>query len=160
MADIFQLKIALRGAMCEDFPASYCTRTIEISGASRLKRLAQAILESYEFAFDHAFGFYSNIRNYSRSEEKYTLFADLDDAEDEEIDGKSVSKTTTKRVFEPGKTMLFLFDYGEEWIFHVTCLSVHEREPDKTYPLLVEARGQAPEQYPDYEEDEDEDDED
>lgn len=153
MTDIVRLKVMLRGGLCDDFPKNYCTRTIDISGATRLKKLAQTILESYDFAFDHAFGFYNNLKNYYDSEKIYTLFADMDDIEPEEFNGQSVSKAMVGKVFEPGKTMLFLFDYGDEWIFHVECLSIGAAEASKSYPLIVEAKGNAPEQYPDSEED-------
>ena len=48
--------------------------------------------------------------------------------------------------------MLFLFDYGDEWIFHVQCLSVEDSEKGKKYPIVIESHGDAPEQYPDIEE--------
>ncbi len=48
--------------------------------------------------------------------------------------------------------MLFLFDYGDEWIFHVQCLSVETSEKGKKYPVVIESHADAPEQYPDFEE--------
>lgn len=50
----------------------------------------------------------------------------------------------------PGKTFLYLFDYGDEWEFKV---EVEEIDPDKPRPLkpqIVAERGTAPEQYPNY----------
>ena len=154
MPQILRLKIALRGVMCDTFPASYCTRTIEVRSERTLEHLAKAILDAYDFYFDHAFGFYDDLKNYHDSAEKYTLFADMEDDIGEE-EGQGVRKTKIGKVFAVGKKMLFLFDYGDEWIFHVNCVSVGEPEKGRRYPITVESKGEAPPQYPDYEEDED-----
>ncbi|MEK6747135.1 MAG: hypothetical protein AABY33_08925 [Pseudomonadota bacterium] len=150
MVEIFRLKVALRGCMCEDFSANYCTRALDISGNASLEKLAEAILDSYDFAMDHAFGFYNNLNNHYESDEAYSLFADFE--MDDPIDSKSVKKTRVSSVFEKDKTMMFLFDYGDDWIFHVRCLSVGSPEKGRKYPVIVESKGKAPEQYPDYEE--------
>ena len=53
-------------------------RTFEISAASSLYTLAQAIVGFFDFDFDHAFGFYSGLKgNIYRSPAKYELFVDL-----------------------------------------------------------------------------------
>ena len=148
MTKVFRLKISLRGARCDDFPASYCTRTIDILDNESLESLAETILDSYDFAMDHAFGFYSNLNDYYDSEEVYTLFADLEESEDESLNGKSVQHTNLHDVFEKNKTMLFVFDYGDEWIFHVRCTSVDDIKNDRDYPSIIESKGKAPEQYP------------
>ncbi len=67
---------------------------------------------------DHAFGFYDNLKDHHKSKEIYTLFADMDD-EPDSFNGKSVQNTKISDVFTVGKKMLFLFDYGDDWIFHV-----------------------------------------
>ena len=52
---------------------------------------------------------------------------------------------------------LFLFDYGDEWHFGVKLRRVSEQvEPRVQYPRVVASQGDAPPQYPDFEEDEDE----
>lgn len=151
MTEILRLKVTLRGVMCDDFSANYCVRTIDISDDDSLDDLAFAIITAYEFDMDHAFGYYNNVKNYYDSDEVYTSFVDVLDDPDP-MHGKSVRKTKIKSVFEQGKTMLFLFDYGDEWIFHVTCLSVGEVEKGVEYPIVVVSKGKAPEQYPSVEE--------
>src|SRR3954451_20297430 len=50
-------------------------RDIELPSSGSLEDLAAAIVNA--FGFDHAFGFYSNLKgDYYRSEERYELFAD------------------------------------------------------------------------------------
>ena len=55
---------------------------------------------------------------------------------------------------EVGKKMLFLFDYGDEWLFTVGLIGLGRREPKAAYPRVVKQVGEAPPQYPDLEEDE------
>ena len=50
--------------------------------------------------------------------------------------------------------MLFLFDYGDEWLFTVGLIGLGRREPKAAYPRVVKRVGEAPPQYPDPEEDE------
>lgn len=39
--------------------------------------LAESIVDSFNFYFDHCFGFYDNIERWIKSEEGYELFADI-----------------------------------------------------------------------------------
>ena len=91
-------------------------RDLELPSGASLEDLATAIVAAFGFDFDHAFGFYGNLKgDYYRSEERYELFADLGQA-DEGVRG--VRRTRLSVAFpEVGKTMLFLFDYGDEWRF-------------------------------------------
>ena len=60
------------------------TAAIAISSHITLHGLAEHIIDTIGFDFDHAFGFYDNLRNPYQSKEKYTLFADLGEPEDNE----------------------------------------------------------------------------
>ena len=71
-----------------------------------------------------------------------------------------VKKTKTAEAFtELGQKMQFLFDYGDEWRFLVEFVRVGGKTKEKRYPLLLGEFGQAPEQCPDWDEEDDEDDE-
>ncbi|MCK5555463.1 MAG: hypothetical protein KAI76_04440, partial [Alphaproteobacteria bacterium] len=98
-----------------------------------------------------SFIFCDNLKNPYEGKEIYTVFADID-KDDDPQNGKGVKKTKINTAFKVGKTMLFLFDYGDEWIFHVQCLSVETSEKGKKYPVVIESHADAPEQYPDFEE--------
>jgi hypothetical protein len=117
-------------------------------------------VDAYGFMFDHAFGFYNNLEDHDESTEIYTLFADIDKDDpmaNEALDGKSVRQTAVGDVFSKDKEMLFLFDYGDDWFFHIQCLDEDApREKGKRYPKVIESKGKAPEQYPDYEEEDEE----
>ena len=154
MKKIYKFQVALSESGFYDFPKNAITRTFEISGGVSLSRLAEAIIDAFDFDMDHAYGFYDNLKNHYKSREVYTLFADMG-MDDDPFNGNSV-KIKVNKVFEIGKSMLFLFDYGDEWIFHVHCIEVKEADANVKYPLLVEAKGEAPEQYPDFEDEDDE----
>jgi hypothetical protein len=76
-------------------------RMLAIPGEFTLYQFAEAITESFGFAFDHPFGFYSNLTHYYTSDEGYELFAD--DPETRQIDDErkfgGVKKTRVNRVF-------------------------------------------------------------
>ena len=48
---------------------------------------------------------------------------------------------------EPGKELLFLYDYGDEWHFVVQLKETGTPEKDTRYPQIVESVGKAPSQY-------------
>ena len=79
--------------------------------------------------------------------------------EDEEEFAGDVRDTTLESLdLEVGKRFLYLFDYGDDWRFNVRVHAVREdADPDADYPVLVESVGEAPSQYPDWDEDGEED---
>lgn len=126
-------------------------RIIEIKGEKNLYDLASCIVKSFDFDMDHAFGFYNNIKDLYSSDEIYELFVDMDDCEPNEK-AQGVKKTKIYSVFEAKKKMVFLFDYGDEWIFLVECKGISEPLEKTKYPRVIEKVGKSPEQYPDYSE--------
>jgi hypothetical protein len=123
-------------------------REIEIDGTASLRTLAETITLSFDFDFDHAFGFYSKLTGpYNQSPERYELFADMGEAEP---GVGSVEKTAVSKAFpKVGKKLLFLFDYGADWQFTVELVKYGEKKPATRYPRLVVTSGDAPAQYPD-----------
>jgi len=119
-------------------------RVLAVPEDYTLYGLAEAIIESFDFNFDHPFGFYDNIKKWTQSEEGYELFADIG----EESEFKGVKKTKVNSVFNQiGKRMLFLFDYGDEWHFIVELKGIELPEERRRYPFIVESFGEAPPQY-------------
>jgi len=127
-------------------------RDIEIEGTASLRVLAEAIVMSFDFDFDHAFGFYSNLtQQYRQSPERYELAADMGEA-DPRVG--SVERTPIAAAFaKVGKKMLFVFDYGDEWCFTIEFVKLGAKKPKTRYPRLLVTVGDAPAQYP-YMEDE------
>jgi hypothetical protein len=123
-------------------------RAIEIADTSSLYVLAQAIVRSFDFDFDHAFGFYSKLTgNIYQSPLRYELFADMGEAEGK---ARSVKRTRVVEAFPSvGAKMRFLFDYGDGWEFLVELVKRKPKEPKVKLPRLVLSAGKAPAQYPD-----------
>lgn len=128
-------------------------RDIEIEGSKSLHALAQSIVTAFDFDFDHAFGYYSDLKNpNSRKGKRYELFADMEDGDS---DAGSVERTKVAEVFgKPKKKMLFLFDYGDNWHFLIEVIALGEKAPKTRYPRVVASVGKAPKQYPDFDEEE------
>lgn len=123
-------------------------RTIEIAGTASLYALAEAIVRSFDFDFDHAFGFYSKLKgNIYDSPVQYELFVDIGEGEG---DARSVKRTRVISAFPSvGNKMRFLFDYGDGWEFLVELVERKPKEPKIKLPRLLVSVGKAPAQYPD-----------
>jgi hypothetical protein len=139
-------------AALQDEPAIY--REIEIDSRKTLSDLAEAIVHAFGFEFDHAFGFYSKLtgRDVMRSQPKYELFADMG----EQTTARSVRKTRVAEAFPAvGHTMLFMFDYGDDWRFTVEVIGLGQKVAKTRYPKVLKKVGEAPEQYGTWDDDED-----
>jgi hypothetical protein len=128
-------------------------REIEIDSGRSLYDLAEAIVRTFDFDLDHAFGFYGKLTgNYTASPVRYELFADMEGGSS---DAGSVKRTKVARAFPAvGTTMLFLFDYGDEWRFKVELVGMGKKIPKAHYPKVLATMGTAPPQYQNMDEDE------
>ena len=109
-----------------------------------LYNLAEVIVDSFDYDFDHAFGFYNDIKRWTDSVEGYELFADIG----EESKFKGVKETKVNEVFNKNrKNMLFLFDYNDAWHFIVELKGVESPKEKDKYPFILESFGDAPPQY-------------
>lgn len=131
-------------------------RELEVLENLNLYKLAGQIVNAYNFDFDHAFGFYSNMGDdYFKSKKMYELFADMEDegVEPTDVKAESVEKTKIGEVWKKiGDKMTMLFDYGDGWQFAVELSGFSEKQPKTKYPRVLKSVGKTPEQYPDYEE--------
>lgn len=127
-------------------------RKIIVLSSQSLWTLAQAIVKSFDFNFDHCYGFYDNFKDPYHSKEIYELFTDIGEEPTEGAFGVEHVKIT--KAFEKiSKKMRFLFDYGDNWQFTVELLGIKPAGGEK-YPKIIKKFGKAPEQYPDYDENE------
>lgn len=146
--DTLILRAALKGKLS-------VYRDVEIGASSSLYRLAEAIVSSFDFDFDHAFGFYSGLTDAAmmRSRPRYELFADMGNADPGVL---GVRKVPVAQAFPSvGHTMLFLFDYGDGWLFRIRLQATGKKIAKARYPRVVLSRGEAPAQYPDPDDDDD-----
>ena len=132
-------------------------RDIEIEASNSLYRFAEAIVMAFGFDFDHAFGFYTGLTpaKMAREYPRYELFVDMGATEP---NVGSVKKTKVAQAFPAiGHTMVFLFDYGDEWRFRVSLRGTGAKIAKVRYPRIVATHGDAPPQYPDPDEFDDDD---
>ena len=153
------IKIKKENFLFKAFLEKEIYRVVEINGQSSLYDLAQLLIKSFGFDFDHAFGFFGipdeHDKQYYDSGESYELFADLDNAQETmkmlERCPKSVKKTKIADVFtSTKKQLIFLFDYGQEWEFLVNCIDIQDtQKAKKSSGRIIRAmsKGKAPEQY-------------
>ena len=135
------LRVVLEGE-----PTIY--REIEIEASKSLYKLAEAIVAALGFDFDHAFGFYSGLTpaKLMKTNPRYELFADMGDASPGVI---GVKKTKISEAFyRIDHTMMFLFDYGDDWLFRVSLKAEGQKVARTRYPRIVATSGEAPPQYP------------
>lgn len=124
-------------------------RDIAIRASGSLYTLAEAVIDSFNFDFDHCFGFFSTDFKYPfyhDAKRRYELFTDIPDVEPTGAD--SVEKTAIGEVWQKkGDTMVMLFDYGDEWWFTVKLLAIEQLKRRKKYPYVVKKKGVSPRQY-------------
>lgn len=56
--------------------------------------------------------------------------------------------------FQVNQKFLFVFDFGDDHRFSLVVAGFGEAKKGLKYPLLLEAKGKAPEQYPEFDEEE------
>ena len=119
-------------------------RILTIPEKFSLHELAEAVLDSFHFDFDHTFGLYGNLEEYRDSEEGYELFYDIGEA----TRFSGVKRTMVNKVFrEIGKKMLLVYDYNNEWKFIVKLRDIEFPSFQEKHPKVIESTGSAPVQY-------------
>lgn len=128
-------------------------KILEVPGNMSLYYFAEKIIKTFGFNFDHCFCFTSNLDNPHKPAKKlFELFVDIDEVENTE-GAMGVKKYFITDAFEKTRDkMLFLFDYGDGWMFEVECLDNSEDaiRTTRNYWKLIETHGEDPEQYPNY----------
>jgi len=120
------------------------SRTIAIGRNKTLYYFAEAIIKAFDFEFDHSFGFYDNLKNIYQSNIGFELFADVG----EESDFPGVENARIKELFtELDQERLFVFDYGDNWMFRLSFIGIESRIKGGKYPIVIDKYLKAPKQY-------------
>lgn len=118
-------------------------RRIAIPGALPLEELADTIIGAFEFTSDHLYQF--SYRN-RFGVETHANHPYMDE-------GPWASEVRVGDVpLQEGQSMTYLYDFGDQWEFEVALEGVEPPDPTMKAPAIREARGQAPEQYPSWDE--------
>ena len=114
-------------------------RSIAIDGESTLDQLAGAILNAYEFDHDHLYQFSYRDPFGGRQVINHPYMDE----------GPWASETRVGDVPLPvGQAMTYLFDFGDSWEFEITLEQVDPAGKTPRKPVLLDGRGDAPQQYP------------
>jgi hypothetical protein len=118
-------------------------RRIAIPADLTLDDLATTIIGAFEFDYDHLYRF--SYRN-RFGVETHVNHPFLDE-------GPWTSEVRVGDVPLPeGQSMGYLYDFGDCWEFDVSLERVDPPDPAIKEPAILDARGEAPEQYPTWEE--------
>ena len=90
-------------------------------------------------------------------EEMSSMVSGDDDEEEDDEAGDVRSTTLDSLDLQPVQPFLYLFDYGDEWRFNVRVHAVDENASSTIqYPRVIQIVGEAPPQYPDWEDEDEE----
>lgn len=128
-------------------------RTIEVLGNQTFNELAEAIISSMDWDNDHMHGFYfPDEKGEMLYSSPYAIFAP-----GWEDDPHPTFKTDEIKIgqidFEKLPRLEFVFDFGDSHEFDIYYKSQRKpekKEGQKDFPRLVDQKGVAPEQYPEY----------
>lgn len=127
-------------------------RKIELKSAQTLVKLHEAIQKYFEWDNDHLYSFYMD-NQFNRRKRDYNMEFTCP-FESEGMKTANVKVGVFK--FEKGQKFAYLFDFGDCHRFEIEVIDFGKVEKSKQYPFLVDSKGEAPEQYPDYESDDEE----
>jgi hypothetical protein len=120
-------------------------RRIAVRADQKLTDLHSILQEAYGWADDHLYAFWLSGRFWDRDAREYTVPFELEPHQ------RSAATRLSRLDLKPGQKIAYLFDFGDEWSVALTIAAI-EAADDGPYPRVLERHGDAPPQYPEYEE--------
>lgn len=131
------------------------TRKIELKETQTLDDLHEAIIyKSFEWSDPHLYSFHFDNKPYSRNKKmEYTFDPESYVKFPFDFSGTygkpNSSRTKLKDLsLTRNQKFLFVFDFGDDHHFGIKVVGFGNVQKDKRYPLILEEKGKAPEQYP------------
>jgi hypothetical protein len=122
-------------------------RRLSISSEMTLEALGDLIRESVNFDSDHL-DLFSFKDAMGRTVEIHSPHNDW-------REGKATDEVLVGDLpLQPGMAMTYLFDFGDCWTFNVQLEEIQPGKPKRGCNKILERHGKAPEQYPNWDEDE------
>ena len=122
-----------------------CYRHVQIAASATLFQLHKIILSAFRFEDDHAHAFFMDNHIWSPVAPFFSMKMHGDE--------KLTTQYTLKRIkLAKGDKFKYLFDFGADWCFQ--CKVLRELEERTDIPGVIRSVGDAPEQYPDFGEEE------
>ncbi len=138
-------------------------RKIAIREGHTLHDLHNIIFEAFDRDDEHLYSFFFphfrkkiNLQKIYHSSVEYTHSFNYEEQGMDGNDSQNASATTIESLsLNNGQVFYYLFDFGDSWWHEITVENTDGPANNGKYPRIVERKGQSPEQYPDYDEDED-----
>lgn len=120
-------------------------RKIELKATDTLEDLHDAIQDAIEWDNDHLYSFFMDNKFKNRD-------FDAEYTSPHEPEGRKTADEASVGIFGFSKCQKFayLFDFGDMHKFEIEVLDFGNVDTKKKYPLILESKGKAPEQYRDY----------
>ena len=120
-------------------------RRIAIPGEMPLEALSEAILDAFDFDNDHLHLF--------RYRDRFGIFEEVKHPYTEESPSTAEVKVG-ELPLRPGALLEYLFDFGDNWLFEVRLEKLEPATPKIKKTTVIDGRGQAPPQYPNFDDEE------
>ena len=115
-------------------------RRLAIPALSSLDLLSGAILDAFEFDHDHLYCFTVENRFGISFRINHPVVRELPFTDQVRVGDLPLT---------PGASMTYLFDFGDNWEFEVKLERIEPGDARRRKPVVLDAHGRAPEQYPD-----------
>jgi hypothetical protein len=133
---VFRFKVQL---------SSRCYRIVQCAGRHTFEDLHDVIQQAFDFDNDHLYAFYPGGKSSRSRRSHHGIYAPFCN----EANSADEIRLCDLQLF-PNQRLTYLFDFGDQWEFTVTVLDVDQQAPIPLRPVVVESVGDAPEQYPNY----------
>ena len=118
-------------------------RKVALNGGHTLLDLHIIIQEAFDFDDDHLYVFY--LDRQQRQGFYDPRSGDAPSVQDAKVGGLNLSEN---------QRFYYIFDFGDYWEFNIDLLEIKKDAKKLRNPKIIEKKGKAPDQYPDYNEEE------
>lgn len=132
-------------------------RTLAVRSDQTLVDLHHALQDAFDWDDDHLYSFWLTGEFWGRDGSEYThpfhAFQSSPLGRFATGPAPRTAKTRLNRLrLRKGQRIAYLFDFGDEWRVRLTLREIETADGGR-YPRIVEGVGEAPPQYPPYDED-------
>lgn len=120
---------------------------IQLSSHHTLENLHNSIQSAFDFDNDHLYSFFMDGKRWS-----HNRFTSPYDDEGPHVDEVKIGELA---LYEKQK-FIYIFDYGDEWTFNVEVDDIEDSKVKLLRPQILESKGEAPNQYAYYDDEDDE----
>lgn len=117
-------------------------RRIEFSSDHTLHDLHRSIQSAFDFDSDHLYSFFMDNKAWSKD-----CFVSPFEREGDEVGPFADEAYIGKLGLNEGQSILYLFDYGDEWRFRVKVEQIQKEKYKPKNPHILESKGESPNQY-------------